>query len=58
MLTCDVCGSPDVFAIRPGSEPEGLPVPDLFTPRAANADRGERMQCWCEKCWPYLRRAA
>ena len=42
-------GEAELFAVRPGREPDGCDDMPLFKP--ANYDRGERMVCWCEACW-------
>ena len=46
-LRCCICDAGPVFAVAPGTEPDG--VGDLF--RAANADRGQRAVAYCETCW-------
>lgn len=49
------CGSPDLIAVVPGREPEGVAQLGSFAPRPANYDRGEPTRGWCPKCWPVLR---
>jgi hypothetical protein len=43
-MTCNDCGSAQVFAVAPGQEPER--AGDLFT-----LSRGSLPQAWCEACW-------
>ncbi len=43
---CSVCGDADVFAVRPGRDPEFADAPLAFV-----RERGETARCWCERCW-------
>lgn len=43
-LACDRCGSPDVFAISPGTAPSI----DLFSD--IMHQRGQPLRCWCRAC--------
>jgi len=49
-LRC-ACGSPEIMAVAPGTEPDGAAKPDLFTAYAANADRGSPVRAFCWPCW-------
>jgi hypothetical protein len=50
-LRCCVCSDATLFAVAPGTEPDGIGERDLFIPPAANADRGVQPRAWCEQCW-------
>lgn len=47
-LRCEVCGSPDYFAIRVCRAPQRLAAGDAttFPISAGTPDR-----VWCERCW-------
>lgn len=44
-LICTTCGSPNVIAVRPGTDQWVLDLLDL------TIARGEPQKCWCESCW-------
>ena len=50
-LRCYICDAGPVFAVAPGTEPDGATPAEPYTPRAANADRGVQARAWCWSCW-------
>ena len=43
-FTCG-CGSDDIIAVRPGSDPKMAGIFDF------HLTRGEPVKCWCKRCW-------
>ena len=48
-LRCD-CGSDDLAAVAPGTEPDAI--------GGANVDQGQPVRAWCWNCWMPAMRAA